>query len=96
MYLFKVFFKILYMDCEINPRNISTTKFYKLIKTQNEDLPKKQKKNDDELFELVVDIEKGIYNKTIKHAESKNITKTWDNNMTSSMDDVIRDMAIKI
>ena len=22
--------------------------------------------------------------------------KTWDNNMTSSMDDVIRDMAIKI
>jgi len=73
------------MDCEINPRNITTTKFYKLIKTQTNDLPKKQKKNDDELLELAIDIEKGIYNKSIKHAETKNIIKTWDNNIFISM-----------
>ena len=73
------------MDCKINPRNIITNKFFELLNKQNNDLTKKKRKTDNEILEISVDIEKGIYNKTIKHAEIKNIPKLWDNNIFMNM-----------
>lgn len=73
------------MDCKINPRNITTNKFFELLNKQNNDLPKKNRKTEEKILEISVDIEKGIYNKTIKHAEIKNIPKLWDNNIFMNM-----------
>ena len=67
------------MQSKTNPRNISTSKFFELLVLQNKDLTKNIKKSDKELLDLAVDIEKGIYNKAIKHADIKNIPKNWDN-----------------
>ena len=73
------------MDCKINPRNIITNKFFELLNKQNSGLIKKNRKTEEEILEISIDIEKGIYNKTIKHAETKNIPKLWDNNIFMNM-----------
>lgn len=66
------------MDNVTNPRNICTSKFVNLFMKQIKSLPKKNQLNGEKLLELAVDTEKGVYNKSIKHAEIKNIPKNWD------------------
>ena len=73
------------MDSKINPRNIINNKFFELLNKQNNSLIKKKRKTDDEILYICIDIEKGIYNKTIKHAETKNIPKLWENNIFMNM-----------
>jgi DNA-directed RNA polymerase subunit M/transcription elongation factor TFIIS len=68
------------MNLEENPRKICVQKFKKIISIQNNNL-KKKKISDKDILDLAIDIEKGIYNKTIKFAEEKNITKKWTNNI---------------
>lgn len=68
-----------------NPRNITTKIFLDIIKTQNQTVPKKIKLTLSGVEALAIDIEKGIYNKTILFAEKKNIPKKWDNSIFTDM-----------
>jgi len=62
-----------------NPRNIISVKFLNLINKYSPEL------DEEETLKIVSGIEKGIYNKTIKFADEKNIPKNWDNNLFKSM-----------
>ena len=64
------------MNLEINPRNIAVDKFTKLLNLQNNNL-KKKKISSEEIKNLAIEIEKGIYNKSIKFSDDNNITKKW-------------------
>ena len=66
------------MNLEINPRNIAVEKFNKLLNLLNNNL-KKKKITEDKIKQLSIDIEKGIYNKSIKFADENNLTKKWSN-----------------
>ena len=66
------------MNLEINPRNIAVDKFTKLLNLQNNNL-KKKKISSEQIKQLAIDIEKGIYNKSIKFSDDNNITKKWSN-----------------
>tara|TARA_B100000575_G_C23142648_1_gene665512 strand:- start:3688 stop:4254 length:567 start_codon:yes stop_codon:yes gene_type:complete len=73
------------MSLEINPRVITTTTFNDLIISQNKSIPKKKKIESDQIQKISIDIEKGIYNRTIQFADSKNIPKKWDNSIFLNM-----------
>ena len=66
------------MSLQENPRSIVTKKYINLLKSQSSKLPKKKRLTESQLENLAIDIEKGIYNKTIKLAEENNIPKNWE------------------
>ena len=73
------------MSLEKNPRAVVTKKFLDLILNQCKKLPKTKKPKQDKIEEYAFDIEKGIYNKTIKFAEDNNIPKKWDHQIFLDM-----------
>ena len=48
------------MDCKINPRNIITNKFFELLNKQNSGLIIKNRKTEEEILEISIDMKKGI------------------------------------
>ena len=63
----------------INPREIVSSKFLELCNKQNKLLKKKLSKS--EIKNIVSNIEKSIYNKTIEISNNKNIKKQWTNSI---------------
>ena len=66
------------MNFEQNPRAIVTKKYINLFTEQSKKLNRKKKVTNKEIEQLALDIEKGVYNKTIKLAEEQNFPKKWD------------------
>ena len=62
-----------------NPRKISHDAFLDLLVKENKKFKKPKKVTKKCLRQFTEDIEKGVYNKTIKVASEKNIPKNWDN-----------------
>lgn len=62
-----------------SPRKATYETFLKLVTTENKKYKKPEKLKKKEIILLSTDIEKGIYNATIKIADNKNIIKNWDN-----------------
>jgi transcription elongation factor S-II len=58
----------------MDPREAVSTIFTKLVQEQNPSGTHQINKD------IAIEIEKGIYNKTIRFADEKNIIKKWDNN----------------
>lgn len=73
------------MGDQINPRNIVVGKLKNLIESNNNQVPKKNKLSEEEIFNLCQSIEKGIYNKTMSFSDTKNIPKKWDNSIFMNM-----------
>ncbi len=61
------------------PREIVYNQFFDLIKEQSSNLM------EEKMIELATELEKGIYNKTIKFAEEKNLMKKWENTIFTQM-----------
>ena len=68
-----------------NPRNIVVDKLHTILTKSNTHIPKKMKMSPNDIVKIVGEIEKGIYNKTIHFADTKNISKTWDNSIFMNM-----------
>tara|TARA_B100000925_G_scaffold290232_1_gene274970 strand:- start:1248 stop:1814 length:567 start_codon:yes stop_codon:yes gene_type:complete len=73
------------MSIDKNPRSIITNTFVDLFIEQAKTLPKKRKLNNKQIETMAIDIEKGVYNKTIKFAEDNNTSKSWDNHIFLDM-----------
>lgn len=73
------------MSLEKNPRSIVTKSFLDLFIEQSKKLPKKRKPENKQIEAIAFDIEKGIYNKTIKFADDNSIAKKWDNHIFLDM-----------
>ena len=71
------------MSIDINPRIESTKIFNKLLLRLNKSSNKKHTISNIE--NIAIDIEKGVYNRCIKYADSKNLPKKWDNNIFVNM-----------
>jgi transcription elongation factor S-II len=66
----------------MEPREKIVSIFTDLLTKQNEE---KKIINSEQIESISNDIEKGIYNKTIKFADEKNIIKKWENTIFTQM-----------
>ena len=64
---------------ESNPRKFVEEKLLQVLKNEND--INNSNIDMDTLTQLSIDIEKGIYNKTIEKSNKKNIIKKWDNSL---------------
>ena len=68
----------------MNTRETIVSIFQKLLEQQNENLDGK-KVALETITNFSIEIEKGVYNKTIRYADEKNIMKKWDNPIFTQM-----------
>ena len=73
------------MSLEENPRALVTKKYINLLTTLSNKLPKKKRMTNSDIENMAIDIEKGIFNKTIKLAEENNIPRKWDSHLFLDM-----------
>lgn len=68
----------------MNTRETVVSIFQKLLNEQNQQLNRK-KESFETITNFCIEIEKGIYNKTIRYADEKNIVKKWENSIFTQM-----------
>ena len=64
---------------DFDPRTYISDTFLTLLSKENKRFNKKNRKDETFLKDIAIDIEKGVYNKTINLTKQKNIPRKWDN-----------------
>ena len=67
------------MSSILEPRCVVQEQFLKLIIHENSKYKKYKQLGKKKVKKMAIDIEKGIYNRTIEFSSKKNILKKWDN-----------------